>query len=87
MVFITAQMGGGTGTGAAPAIAAISKDQVLTVGEVTQPFIAFKIEKRDLILKLILFYPYFPSFLITVPYTGKSFFLLRYPYMLRNHCV
>ena len=39
MVFITAGMGGGTGTGAAPAIAAISKELgILTVGVVTQPF-------------------------------------------------
>ena len=39
MVFITAGLGGGTGTGAAPAIAAISKELgILTVGVVTQPF-------------------------------------------------
>ena len=39
MVFITAGMGGGTGTGAAPAIASIAKDLgILTVGVVTQPF-------------------------------------------------
>ncbi len=39
LVFITAGMGGGTGTGAAPAIAAISKELgILTVGVVTQPF-------------------------------------------------
>ena len=39
MVFITAGMGGGTGTGAAPAIASISKELgILTVGVVTQPF-------------------------------------------------
>ena len=39
MIFITAGMGGGTGTGAAPAIAKISKDLgALTVGIVTQPF-------------------------------------------------
>ena len=39
MVFITAGMGGGTGTGAAPAIAAISKELgILTVGVVTKPF-------------------------------------------------
>jgi len=39
MVFITAGMGGGTGTGAAPAIAAIAKELgILTVGVVTQPF-------------------------------------------------
>ncbi len=39
MVFITAGMGGGTGTGAAPVIAQISKDlKKLTVGVVTLPF-------------------------------------------------
>ena len=39
MVFITAGMGGGTGTGAAPRIAAISKELgILTVGVVTKPF-------------------------------------------------
>jgi cell division protein FtsZ len=39
MVFITAGMGGGTGTGAAPVIARIAKDMgILTVGVVTKPF-------------------------------------------------
>ena len=39
MVFITAGMGGGTGTGAAPVIARAAKDQgMLTVGVVTKPF-------------------------------------------------
>jgi len=39
MVFITAGMGGGTGTGAAPIIAEISKEMgILTVGVVTKPF-------------------------------------------------
>lgn len=39
MVFITAGMGGGTGTGAAPVIAKIAKDMdILTVGIVTAPF-------------------------------------------------
>ncbi len=39
MVFVTAGMGGGTGTGAAPVIANIAKDLgVLTVGVVTRPF-------------------------------------------------
>ena len=39
MVFITAGMGGGTGTGAAPAIAKIAKElDALTVGIVTKPF-------------------------------------------------
>ena len=39
MVFITAGMGGGTGTGAAPIVAEIAKDAgVLTVGVVTKPF-------------------------------------------------
>jgi len=39
MVFITAGMGGGTGTGAAPVIARLAKEQgILTVGVVTKPF-------------------------------------------------
>jgi cell division protein FtsZ len=39
MVFVTAGMGGGTGTGAAPIIAQIARDQgALTVGVVTKPF-------------------------------------------------
>ncbi|EAF8524952.1 cell division protein FtsZ [Listeria monocytogenes] len=39
MVFVTAGMGGGTGTGAAPVIAQIAKEMgVLTVGVVTRPF-------------------------------------------------
>lgn len=39
MLFITAGMGGGTGTGAAPVIAQIAKDMgILTVGVVTKPF-------------------------------------------------
>ena len=40
MVFITAGMGGGTGTGAAPVVARIAKDLgILTVGIVTRPFL------------------------------------------------
>jgi cell division protein FtsZ len=39
MVFITAGMGGGTGTGAAPIIAKVSKEHgALTIGVVTRPF-------------------------------------------------
>ena len=46
MVFVTAGMGGGTGTGAAPIIAKIAKDMgILTVGVVTKPF-AFEGKKR-----------------------------------------
>ena len=46
MVFITAGMGGGTGTGAAPIIAKIAKDMdILTVGIVTMPF-AFEGRRR-----------------------------------------
>jgi cell division protein FtsZ len=40
MVFVTAGMGGGTGTGAAPVIAALAKEMgILTVGVVTTPFL------------------------------------------------
>ncbi len=46
MVFITAGLGGGTGTGAAPVIASIAREQgILTVGIVTIPF-AFEGKKR-----------------------------------------
>lgn len=46
MVFITAGMGGGTGTGAAPIIAKAAKDMgILTVGVVTKPF-TFEGSKR-----------------------------------------
>ncbi|HEY5347183.1 MAG TPA: cell division protein FtsZ, partial [Rhizomicrobium sp.] len=46
MVFITAGMGGGTGTGAAPVIArAVRELGILTVGVVTKPF-AFEGDKR-----------------------------------------
>ena len=46
MVFITAGMGGGTGTGAAPVVAQIAREAgILTVGVVTRPF-AFEGKKR-----------------------------------------
>ncbi|MHC0037252.1 cell division protein FtsZ [Pseudoneobacillus sp. C159] len=47
MVFVTAGMGGGTGTGAAPVIAQIARDLgALTVGVVTRPF-SFEGKKRS----------------------------------------
>lgn len=47
MVFVTAGMGGGTGTGAAPVIAQIARDLgALTVGVVTRPF-SFEGRKRQ----------------------------------------
>ena len=54
MVFVTAGLGGGTGTGAAPVIAKSARDQgILTVGVVTKPFQfeganRMKTAKRDL---------------------------------------
>lgn len=46
MVFVTAGMGGGTGTGAAPIVAEIAKEMgILTVGVVTKPFV-FEGRKR-----------------------------------------
>ncbi len=48
MVFITAGMGGGTGTGAAPVIAKLAKDMgILTVAIVTSPF-SYEGKKRNL---------------------------------------
>ena len=47
MVFITAGMGGGTGTGAAPVVAKIAQEAgILTVAVVTKPF-AFERERED----------------------------------------
>ena len=47
MVFVTAGMGGGTGTGAAPVVAKIAKEMgALTVGVVTRPF-GFEGRKRS----------------------------------------
>lgn len=47
MIFVTAGMGGGTGTGAAPVIAKIAKDmEILTVGIVTVPF-SFEGKKKS----------------------------------------
>ena len=49
MVFITAGMGGGTGTGAAPVIAEIAKEMgILTVAVVTKPF-SFEGRKRAMV--------------------------------------
>jgi len=46
MVFVTAGMGGGTGTGAAPIVANVAKEmEILTVGVVTKPF-TFEGKKR-----------------------------------------
>lgn len=46
MVFVTAGMGGGTGTGAAPVVARVARElDILTVGIVTKPF-AFEGKKR-----------------------------------------
>ena len=46
MVFVTAGMGGGTGTGAAPVVAATAKELgILTIGVVTKPF-TFEGKKR-----------------------------------------
>lgn len=48
MVFVTAGMGGGTGTGAAPIVAEMAKDAgALTVGVVTKPF-SFEGRRREL---------------------------------------
>ena len=47
LVFVTAGMGGGTGTGAAPLVAEIARDMgALTIGVVTKPF-SFEGKKRD----------------------------------------
>ena len=49
MVFVTAGMGGGTGTGAAPIVAKLARESgALTVGVVTKPF-AFEGARRTVV--------------------------------------
>ena len=68
MVFITAGMGGGTGTGAAPIVAQIAKEMgILTVAVVTRPF-AFEGKKRAAIAdEDIVELSQFVDSLITIP--------------------
>jgi cell division protein FtsZ len=68
MVFITAGMGGGTGTGAAPIVAQIAKEMgILTVAVVTRPF-AFEGKKRAAVAEEgIVELSQFVDSLITIP--------------------
>ena len=51
MAFVTASMGGGTGTGAAPVVARVARDMgLLTIGIVTIPF---ALEQRNMIMKAL----------------------------------
>ena len=52
MVFVTAGLGGGTGTGAAPVIARVAKEMgILTVGVVTLPFLMERPKRINIALK------------------------------------
>ncbi|MEM7026825.1 MAG: cell division protein FtsZ [Pseudomonadota bacterium] len=68
MIFITAGMGGGTGTGAAPIVAQVAKEMgILTVAVVTRPF-AFEGKKRAAIAEEgIVELSQFVDSLITIP--------------------
>jgi len=68
MVFITAGMGGGTGTGAAPVVARIAHEMdILTVGIVTKPF-AFEGRKRmDQAVKGIEEFSQYVDSLVVIP--------------------
>ena len=68
MVFITAGMGGGTGTGAAPVIAEIAREAgLLTVAVVTKPFAFEGKRRRDMAEKGIDELSQFVDSLITIP--------------------
>ncbi len=68
MVFITAGMGGGTGTGAAPVIAEIAKEAgILTVAVVTKPFAFEGKRRKELAEKGIDELSQFVDSLITIP--------------------
>jgi cell division protein FtsZ len=68
MIFITAGMGGGTGTGAAPIVAQVAKEMgILTVAVVTRPF-AFEGKKRGTVAEEgIVELSQFVDSLITIP--------------------
>jgi len=68
MVFITAGMGGGTGTGAAPIVAQVAREMgILTVAVVTRPF-AFEGKKRGTVAEEgIIELSQFVDSLITIP--------------------
>lgn len=68
MLFITAGMGGGTGTGAAPVIAEIAKDAgILTVAVVTKPFPFEGVKRMQIALKGIEDLAQHVDSLITIP--------------------
>jgi cell division protein FtsZ len=68
MVFITAGMGGGTGTGAAPVVAAMAREMgILTVGVVTKPFLFEGPKRRRLAEEGALKLKSHVDTLITVP--------------------
>ena len=55
MVFVTAGMGGGTGTGAAPVIAKLAREMgALTVGVVTKPFMTVETSAKSALIKPVL---------------------------------
>ena len=68
MVFITAGMGGGTGTGAAPVVARIAQEmKILTIGVVTKPF-AFEGKRRmDQALEGIAEFGQYVDSLVVIP--------------------
>jgi cell division protein FtsZ len=68
MVFITAGMGGGTGTGAAPIVAQIAKDMgILTVAVVTRPFVFEGTKRQSMAQKGIEELTQHVDSLITIP--------------------
>ncbi|MGI9461999.1 MAG: cell division protein FtsZ [Alphaproteobacteria bacterium] len=68
MLFITAGMGGGTGTGAAPMVAKIAKEMgILTIGVITKPFAFEGRKKMDLALDGIRVIKDYVGTLIIVP--------------------
>ena len=68
MVFVTAGMGGGTGTGAAPVVARLAREEgVLTVGIVTKPFAFEGTRRMDQALKGIAELAQYVDSLIVIP--------------------
>jgi len=68
MIFVTAGMGGGTGTGAAPVVAQIARDMgILAVGVVTKPFVFEGANRMKIAQKGIMELSQHVDSLITIP--------------------
>ena len=88
-MFITAGMGGGTGSGAAPVVAQISREAgYLTVGVVTYPF-SFEGRKRSVQagVSLVLLFSLVIDTFDNYPSVYKCFVLMIHVFLPKDACI